>query len=88
VNKEEEEYLRAVSLISWAMALREARAMCPGISSFTEFLDCCVQKTLAMCADPLAKTRSVICADTFTSRIKAIEWCQQLEREIVGTYYD
>jgi hypothetical protein len=88
VNREEEEYLRAVSLISWAMALREARAMCPQINSLTEFVECCTQKTLTMCADPTAKTRSMICADTFTSRLKALEWCQQLEQEIVNTYYD
>jgi len=88
VNREEEEYLRAVSLISWAMALREARAMCPRINSLTEFVECCAQKTLNMCADPQAKTRSIICADTFTSRQKAVEWCMNLEDEIVKTYYE
>jgi hypothetical protein len=88
VNREEEEYLRAVSLISWAMALREARAMCPGISSLTEFVECCSSRVLAMCADPMAKVRSMICADTFTSRQKAVEWCMRLEDEIVNTYYD
>jgi hypothetical protein len=88
VNREEEEYLRAVSLISWAMALREARAMCPQINSLTEFVECCAQKALTMCADPMAKMRSAICADTFTSRQKAVEWCLQLEDEIVKTYYD
>ncbi len=88
MNREEEEYLRAVSLISWTMALREARAMCPQIASLTEFVECCAQKMLAMCTDPLAKTRSVICADTFTSRQRAVEWCLQLEDEIVKTYYD
>jgi len=88
VNREEEEYLRAVSLISWAMALREARALCPQITSLTEFVECCAQRMLQMCADPHAKTRSIICADTFTSRQKAIEWCRELEQEIVGTYYD
>jgi len=88
VNREEEEYLRAVSLISWAMALREARAMCPQIASLTEFLDCCAQKMLNACADPVAKTRSIICADTFTSRQKALEWCRELEEEIVKTYYE
>jgi len=88
VNREEEEYLRAVSLISWAMALREARAMCPQITSLTEFHDCCVQKMLNMCADPMAKMRSIICADTFSSRHRAVEWCRQLEEEIVQTYYD
>ena len=77
-----------MSLISWAMALREARAMCPGINSLTEFVECCTNRILAMCTDPVAKTRSAICADTFTSRIKALEWCQQLEQEIVNTYYD
>jgi hypothetical protein len=88
VNKEEEEYLRAVSLISWAMALREARAMCPQISSLTEFVECCASRMLNMCTDPTAKTRSVICSDTFTSKIRAVEWCQQLEQEIVNTYYE
>ncbi|MFZ8808812.1 MAG: hypothetical protein ACO2PN_12015 [Pyrobaculum sp.] len=88
MNREEEEYLRAVSLISWAMALREARAMCPQINSLSEFLDCCVNKMLNMCTDPFAKTRSVICADTFTSRQRALEWCRELEQEIVKTYYD
>jgi hypothetical protein len=88
VNREEEEYLRAVSLISWAMALREARAMCPQITSLTEFIDCCAQKMLAACTDPQAKTRSVICADTFTSKRRALEWCRDLEEEIVKTYYE
>lgn len=88
MNREEEEYLRAVSLISWAMALREARAMCPQINSLTEFLDCCAQKMLNTCADPAAKVRSVICSDTFTSKQKAVEWCRELEEEIVKTYYD
>ena len=88
MNREEEEYLRAVSLISWAMALREARAMCPQINSLTEFVECCAQRILAMCADPQAKTRSVICSDTFTSKIKAVEWCQSLEQEIVNSYYE
>jgi hypothetical protein len=88
VNREEEEYLRAVSLISWAMALREARALCPQITSLTEFVECCAQKMLNMCTDPQAKTRSVICSDTFTSKIRALEWCQQLEQEIVNSYYE
>jgi hypothetical protein len=88
VNREEEEYLRAVSLISWAMALREARAMCPDIKSLTGFVECCAQKMLNMCADPMAKARSAICADTFTSRRRAVEWCMELEDEIVKTYYD
>ncbi len=88
MNREEEEYLRAVSLISWAMALREARAMCPQINSLTEFVECCAQKMIMMCADPTAKMRSVICADTFTSKQRAIEWCRALEEEIVKTYYD
>ena len=88
MNREEEEYLRAVSLISWAMALREARAMCPQITSLTEFVECCASRMLNTCADPAAKTRSAICADTFTSRRRAVEWCQQLEQEIVNTYYD
>jgi hypothetical protein len=88
VNREEEEYLRAVSLISWAMALREARAMCPQINSLTEFVECCANKILTMCADPMAKTRSMICADTFTSRQRAVEWCMNMEEEIVRTYYD
>ena len=88
MNREEEEYLRAVSLISWAMALREARAMCPQINSLTEFVECCANRMLTMCTDPMAKTRSAICADTFTSRQKAVEWCRGLEEEIVRTYYD
>lgn len=88
MNREEEEYLRAVSLISWAMALREARAICPDIRSLTEFVECCTNRLLAMCADPMAKTRSVICTDTFTSRRRAVEWCINLEDEIVKTYYD
>jgi hypothetical protein len=88
VNREEEEYLRAVSLISWAMALRESRAMCPQITSLTEFVECCAQKMLNLCADPMAKARSVICADTFASRQRAVEWCRELEQEIVSTYYD
>jgi hypothetical protein len=88
VNREEEEYLRAVSLISWAMALREARAMCPDIRSLTEFVECCANKMLHMCADPTTKTRSVICSDTFASRRRAVEWCRELEEEIVRTYYD
>lgn len=88
MNREEEEYLRAVSLISWAMALREARAMCPDVKSLTEFVECCANRLLAMCADPTAKVRSIICADTFTSRRKAVEWCINLEDEIVKTYYD
>ena len=88
MNREEEEYLRAVSLISWAMALREARAVCPDIRSLTEFLDCCAQRMLNMCVDHAAKARSVICADTFTSKQRALEWCRGLEEEIVKTYYD
>jgi len=88
VNREEEEYLRAVSLISWAMALRETRALCPQITSLTEFVECCAQRMLQMCADPRAKTLSIICADTFTSRQRAVEWCRELEQEIVNTYYD
>ena len=88
MNREEEEYLRAVSLISWAMALREARAMCPQLTSLTEFVERCAQRMLQMCADPQAKTRSIICADTFTSRQRAVEWCRELEQEIVSTYYD
>ena len=88
MNREEEEYLRAVSLISWAMALREARAMCPQLTSLTEFVECCAQRMLTMCTDPQAKTRSIICADTFTSRQKAVEWCRSLEQEIVNSYYE
>jgi len=88
VNREEEEYLRAVSLISWAMALREARALCPQLASLTEFADCCAARMLERCVDPATKARSIICSDTFTSKQKALEYCLQLERDIVSTYYE
>ena len=88
MNREEEEYLRAVSLISWALTLREARARCPQLPSLTEFADCCAAKMLEGCADPAAKARSIICADTFTSKKKALEYCLQLEHDIVATYYE
>jgi hypothetical protein len=86
--KEEEMDLRAVSLVSWALALWEAKALCPEINSLSEFLQCCVNKLLSQCSDPAASVLSYICADSHTSYQRAFEKCHELENAIVKSYYE
>jgi hypothetical protein len=86
--KEEEMDLRAISLISWALALREAKAFCPEINSLSEFLQCCVNKLLSQCSDPAASALSYICADSHTAYQRAFEKCRGLEEAIVRSYYE
>jgi len=88
VLREEEMDLRAISLISWALAMREAKAFCPDIASLAEFLSCCVSKLMAQCSDPAAAALSYICADSHTAYQRALERCRSLEEAIVRSYYD
>jgi hypothetical protein len=86
--REQEILLQTVSLISWAQALREGRMFCPQITSLVEFVPCCTELVANMCKGPGAQNVSRICTNLDTARRKAMEYCRELLRQIIGKYYE
>jgi hypothetical protein len=88
ITREQEIWLQAVSRLNWARVLERLRAVCPDLESVAEFVVCCADKLLALCADPVTAMQTSICATEAEARGAALEQCaatlNRVLREVYG----
>jgi len=87
VTRETEMWLQAVSRFNWAKALERLRSICPELESIADFVPCCVDKLLAMCADPVAAMQTAVCSSDATARQEAHERCEATLNRVLGETY-
>jgi hypothetical protein len=87
ITREQEIWLQAVSRFNWARVLERLRTVCPGLESVAEFVACCADKLLSLCADPNTAMQTSVCASEAEARGAALEQCSAtLNRIIAETY--
>jgi len=87
ITRETEIWLQAVSRFNWARVLERLRTVCTDLESIAEFVVCCTDKLLALCADPNTAMQTAICASESEARGAALEQCTAtLNKIIVETY--
>ena len=87
ITRETEIWLQAVSRFNWARVLERLRSICPELESVADFVPCCTDKLLSLCADPATAMQTAICASEAEARSAALEQCSAtLNRIIAETY--
>jgi hypothetical protein len=87
ITREQEIWLQAVSRFNWARALERLRTVCPDLESIAEFVMCCSDKLLALCADPNTAMQTSICASEAEARNAALEQCSAALSKIINETY-
>jgi hypothetical protein len=86
-TRETELWLQAVSRFNWAKALERLRNICYGLESIADFVPCCADKLLSLCADPVAAMQAAVCASDAAARQEAHDRCEAtLNRVLEETY--
>jgi hypothetical protein len=87
ITREHEIWLQAVSRFNWTKVLERLRTICPELESISEFVPCCSEKLLSLCADPLTAMQTSICTSEAETRSAALEQCSAtLNRILEETY--
>jgi hypothetical protein len=88
ITREQEIWLQTVSRFNWARVLERLRTVCPDLEFIAEFVMCCSDKLLALCADPAAAMQTAVCASEAEARSAALEQCgaalSRTLREVYG----
>ena len=88
ITRETEIWLQAVSRFNWAKVLERLRSICHDLDSIADFVPCCTDKLLSLCADPATAMRTSICANEAEARGAALEQCtaalNRVLREVYG----
>ena len=79
--------MQAVSRFNWARVLERLRTICPDLDSISEFVVCCSDKLLALCADPATAMQTAICASEAEARAAALEQCNATLSRIISETY-
>jgi hypothetical protein len=87
ITREQEIWLQAVSRFNWARALERLRTVCPGLESIAEFVACCADKLLSLCADPNVAMQTSICANEAEARASALEQCTSVLDKVLREVY-
>lgn len=87
VTRETELWLQAVSRFNWARVLERLRSMCPELESVADFVPCCADKLISLCADPAAAVQTSICANESEARVAALEQCSSTLNKIISEVY-
>ncbi|MFZ8842156.1 MAG: hypothetical protein ACO2PM_25150 [Pyrobaculum sp.] len=87
ITREQEIWLQAVSRFNWARVLERLRTVCPDLEFIAEFVVCCSDKLLALCADPAAAMQTSICASEAEARSAALERCSTTLNKIIAETY-
>ena len=87
VTRETELWLQAVSRFNWAKALERLRSVCPELESVADFVPCCADKLLSLCADPAAAMQTAVCASDATARQEAQERCEATLNRVLTEVY-
>ncbi len=86
-TREHEIWLQAVSRFNWAKVLERLRSICSELESVADFIPCCSDKLLSMCADPAAAVQTSICASEAEARSAALEQCSSTLNKIIAEVY-
>ena len=76
-----------MSRFNWARALERLRTVCPDLESIAEFVACCADKLLALCADPATAMQTSICASEAEARNAALEQCSTTLYKVLKEVY-
>jgi hypothetical protein len=87
ITRETEIWLQAVSRFNWTRVLERLRTVCPELDSIAEFVVCCADKLLALCADPQVAMQTAICASEAEARSVALEQCSATLNKIINETY-
>ena len=87
ITREQEIWLQAVSRFNWARVLERLRTICPDLESIAEFVPCCADKLLALCADPAVAMQTSICASETEARSAALEQCSATLSKVLKEVY-
>ncbi len=87
ITRETELWLQAVSRFNWARVLERLRSVCQELESIADFVPCCADKLLSMCADPAAAMQTAICVSEAEARGAALEQCSSTLRRIIAEVY-
>jgi len=92
ITREMELWLQAVSRLNWARVLERLRSVCQELESVADFVPCCADKLLSLCADPVAAMQTSTCANETEARGAALEQCEavlnKVLREVYGEFED
>jgi 3-keto-L-gulonate-6-phosphate decarboxylase len=86
-TRETELWLQAVSRFNWARVLERLRTVCPELEAVADFVSCCADKLLSMCADPAAAMQTAVCASEAEARGAALEQCSSMLNRVLEEVY-
>ena len=87
ITRETEIWLQAVSRFNWARVLERLRTVCPDLESIADFVVCCTDKLLLLCADPATAMQTAVCASEAEARGAALEQCSSTLSKIISEVY-
>ncbi len=87
ITRETEVWLQAVSRFNWARVLERLRAVCPELEAVADFVSCCSDKLLSLCADPNTAMQTAICVSEAEARSAALEQCSSTLNKIIAEVY-
>lgn len=87
ITREHELWLQAVSRFNWAKVLERLRSICPDLESIADFVPCCGDKLLSLCADPATAMQTAICANDASARSEAYEQCSATLNRVLEEVY-
>jgi len=87
ITRETEIWLQAVSRFNWAKVLERLRSICHDLDSIADFVPCCTDKLLSLCADPATAMQTSICANEAEARGAALEQCTSTLSKIIAEAY-
>jgi hypothetical protein len=87
ITREQEIWLQAVSRFNWARVLERLRSVCPELESIADFVPCCADKLLSLCADPVVAMQTSICANEAEARGVALEQCSAMLSRVLREVY-
>jgi hypothetical protein len=90
ITRETELWLQAVSRFNWARVLERLRSVCQELESIADFVPCCADKLLSLCADPAVAMQTAVCSNEAEARGAALEQCSftlnKVLREVYGEF--
>jgi hypothetical protein len=67
--------------------LERLRSICPDLESIAEFVICCTDKLLSLCADPAVAMQTSICASEAEARGVALDQCSAVLNKVLREVY-
>jgi hypothetical protein len=87
ITRETELWLQTVSRLNWARVLERLRAICSDLESVADFVACCTDKLLSLCADPAVAVQAAVCSSEAEARNTALEQCTSILNKVLSEVY-